>query len=180
MKRILLASALLLFSISLFAAKPLKVTKGSLDILKEEATATWTIDLSDSQFVNNGIFAKENKGDFQTWCGDTYEERVQMMNECFFDSFAIYSPGLELVKESEAPYKMILKVDTFEKAQGSGPLGFCYISIYGTFSVLDAATGEKLLEVKVTNLKGEEDLDETVRFPTVMKRFCRDLSKIVK
>ncbi|MBP5398510.1 MAG: hypothetical protein J6Y32_07825 [Bacteroidales bacterium] len=26
---------------------------GSLDVLKQDATATWTIDLSDAQFVNN-------------------------------------------------------------------------------------------------------------------------------
>ena len=46
MKRILLASALLLASVSLFAAKPLKVTAGSLDVLKDNVTATATIDLS--------------------------------------------------------------------------------------------------------------------------------------
>ena len=68
-------SALLLASVSLFAAKPLKVTKGSLAVLKQEATATYTIDLSEAQFVNNGIFAKEKKGDFKTWCEEDYDDR---------------------------------------------------------------------------------------------------------
>lgn len=40
MKRFLLISALLLGSVSLFAAKPLKVTNGSLDVLKQDVKAT--------------------------------------------------------------------------------------------------------------------------------------------
>ena len=39
MKRILLVSALLLASVSIFAAKPLKVTKGNLGVFKEDVTA---------------------------------------------------------------------------------------------------------------------------------------------
>ncbi len=62
MKRILLVSALLLASVSLFAAKPFKVTKGSLDVLKQDVTATWTIDLSEAVFVNNGILPRKTKG----------------------------------------------------------------------------------------------------------------------
>ena len=103
MKRILLVSALLLASVSLFAAKPLKVTKGSMDVFKQDATATWNIDLSQAVFVNNGIFAKENKGDFKTWCEEDYDERVRLMNEAFFDAFNMYTTGMELVKEGEAP-----------------------------------------------------------------------------
>ncbi|MBO6095939.1 MAG: hypothetical protein J6P56_01320 [Bacteroidales bacterium] len=180
MKRILLVSALLLASVSLFAAKPFKVTKGNLNVFKADTTATWVIDLSESQFVNNGIFAKENKGDFKTWCEDDYDERVRLMDEAFFDAFNIYSPGMQLVKEGDAPYKVILKVNTFERSQGPGVMGSCYISIYGTLTVLDAATGETAVEVQVNNVKGDTDFVETDRFPKTMKWFCRDLFKQVK
>ena len=179
MKRILLISALLLTTVSLFAAKPLKVTKGSLNVFKEEATATWVIDLSRAQFVNNGIFSKDKLGDFQTWCGEEFEERANLMDEAFFDTFNIYSPAMELAKEGEAPYQVILKIDQFERTQGNGPLGSCYIGLYGTFSVLDAA-GNVALEVKVTGEKGEEDFDETPRFPKAMTAFCRDLFNLKK
>jgi len=180
MKRILLVSALLLASVSLFAAKPFKVTKGNLSVLKEEATATWTIDLSEAQFVNNGIFARENKGDFKTWCEEDYDERVSLMNEAFFDAFNIYSTGMELVKEGDAPYQVILKVDKFERTQGPGITGSYYISVYGTFCVVDSATGESVLEIQVNNVKGDTDFNETDRFPKTMNWFCRDLFKLKK
>ena len=57
MREFLLTSALMLATVSVFAAKPFKVTKGSLDVFKQDVTATWVIDLSEAQFVNNGIFA---------------------------------------------------------------------------------------------------------------------------
>lgn len=180
MRKILLISALLLGSVSLFAAKPLKVSKGSLNVFKQDVTATWTIDISEAQFVNNGIFAKEKLGDFQAWAGDGYEELVQLMETTFFDTFNVYSPGMELVSEGEAPYQVVLKVDTFERAQGAGRLGSRYISIYGTLCVLEAETGDIVLEVNINDQKGEEDLEETPRFPKSMKRFCRDLFRLIK
>ncbi len=180
MKRILLVSAFMLACVSLFAAKPMKVSKGSLDVLKQDATATWTIDLSEAQFVNNGIFAKEKKGDFKTWCEDDYDVRVQLMNDEFFKAFNNYSNGLKLVNEGEAPYNVILKVNTFERSQGPGIAGSCYISIYGTFTVVDAASGETVLEVQVNNVKGDTDFVETDRFPKTMNWFCRDLFKLKK
>ena len=180
MRKILLISALLLATVSVFAAKPFKVTKGSLDVFKQDVTATWVIDLSEAQFVNNGIFAKENKGDFKTWCEEDYDERVRLMNEAFFDAFNVQSPGMELVSEGEAPYQVILKVDTFERAQGPGAMGSSYISIYGTLSVVDTTSGDTVLEVLVNNVKGDTDFNETDRFPKAMKWFCRDLFKLKK
>ena len=107
-------------------------------------------------------------------------ERVRLMNEAFFDAFNVQSPGMELVSEGEAPYQVILKVDTFERAQGPGVMGSCYISIYGTLSVVDTASGDTVLEVKVNNVKGDTDFNETDRFPKAMKWFCRDLFKLKK
>ena len=180
MKRFLLVSALLLGSVSLFAAKPLKVSKGSLNVFKQDVTATYVIDLSQAQFVNNGIFAKENKGDFKTWCEGDYEERVRLMDEAFFDAFNGYSSGMKLVNDGDTSYKVVLKIDTFERSQGPGVMGSCYISIYGTFTVVDAATGETALEVQVNNVKGDTDFVENDRFPKTMNWFCRDLFKLKK
>ena len=180
MKKLLLVSALLLAAVSAFAAKPMKVSKGSLSVLKEDASATWTIDLSDAQFVNNGVFAKERKGDFKTWCEDDYDERVRLMDEEFYRAFNYYSDGLKLVKEGEAPYQVILKVYTFERSQGPGVMGSCYISIYGILSVVDTATGEVVLEIKLDNVKGDTDFVETDRFPKTINWLCRDLFKLKK
>ena len=59
-------------------------------------------------------------------------------------------------------------------------MGSCYISIYGTLSVVDTASGDTVLEVKVNNVKGDTDFNETDRFPKAMKWFCRDLFKLKK
>ncbi len=102
------------------------------------------------------------------------------MNEEFYRAFNFYSDGLKLVKEGDAPYQVILKVYTFERSQGPGVMGSCYISIYGTFSVIDTATNEVVLEVKVDNVKGDTDFVETDRFPKTINWFCRDLFKMKK
>jgi hypothetical protein len=102
------------------------------------------------------------------------------METSFFDTFNIFSPGMELVNAEEAPYRVYFKVDTLERAQGSGRLGSCYISLYGTLRVVDTATGDVELELQVTDAKGEEDVEDTPRFPKAMKRFCREMFKMIK
>jgi len=180
MRKALLVSILLISTLPLFAAKPMKVARGSLDVFTEDAQAVYALDFTDAQFVNNGIFAKEKLGDFQTWAGNGYEELVQLMETSFFDTFNIFSPGMELVNAEEAPYRVYFKVDTLERAQGSGRLGSCYISLYGTLRVVDSATGDVELELLVTDAKGEEDVEDTPRFPKAMKRFCREMFKMIK
>ena len=172
MKRIVIISFLLLTAFSAFAAKPLKVTKGSLDVLKEDAIATWTIDLSEAVF--------EKEGDFKTWSGEDYETRVNQMNEAFFSSFNENSKGLKLVNEGEAPYKLLLKVREFERKQGPGMWGSCFIRVFGTLSIVDAATGETALELDVNGVKGDTDFVENDRYPKTMNWLARDIFKLKK
>ena len=111
MKKILTAMALLLASVSLFAAKPLKVVSGSPDVLKQDVTATFTLDVSQASF--------ENKKDFKSWSGADYDTYVQLMNDSFFQYFNKYSTGMKLVKE-DAPYNVVLDIRLFEEKMGIG------------------------------------------------------------
>lgn len=172
MKRIVITSLLLMMAITAFAAKPLKVTKGDLSVLKEDATATWTIDLSDAVF--------ENEGNFKDWCGDEYDTRVKLMNEAFYTSFNKNSNGLKLVNEGDAPYRLVFKVKEFERKQGPGMWGSCFIRVFGTMSIIDTATGETALELNVDGVKGDTDFVETDRFPKVMEWLARDLFRLKK
>ena len=172
MKKIVLTAVLLLTAFSVFAAKPLKVTKGSLDVLKEDATATWTIDLSDAVF--------EKEGSFKDWCGEDYDTRVRLMNDAFYTSFNENSNGLKLVKEGDAPYRVVLKVRKFERKQGPGMWGSCFIRVFGTMSVIDNASGETALELEVDGVKGDTDFVETDRFPKTMNWLARDIFKLKK
>lgn len=173
MKKVLIAMAALLFtSASLFAAKPLKVADGSLAVLKENSTATWKIDLSKAVF--------ENDGDFKEWCGDDYQDRVKIMNDTFFDSFNKYSKGLQLVNKGSAPYKLVFKVDKFERKQGGGMWGRFFIKVYGTIEILDATTGELALKLDVDGQPGDGDYVETDRFGKTMDWLCMGIFKLKK
>ncbi len=172
MKRFTLTAVLLLSAITVLTAKPLKVTKGDLSVLKEDATATWTIDLSEAVF--------EKSGDFKEWCEDEYETRVKLMDEAFFASFNDNSQGLKLVNEGKAPYKLIFKVKKFERKQGPGLWGSCYIRVFGTLSIINTETEETALELEVDGVKGDTDFVDTDRFPKTMDWLARDIFKLKK
>ena len=170
MKRLLITAILLLTAASLFAAKPLKVSKGSLDVLREDATATWNIDLSQATF--------EKKQAFETWCEGEYQTRVQLINDAFFASFNKYSKGLKLVNEGEAPYKLTFKVSDFDRKQGPGMWGSMFIRVFGVIEIEDCASGETVCEIEVNGVKGDTDFVENDRFPKTMDWLCRDIFKM--
>lgn len=168
MKRILLASALLLASVSLFAAKPLKVTGGSIDVLKESSAAIYVIDLSQATF--------EGEKDFKTWCEGDYDTRVTTMNETFLEKFNQYSKGMKVQKDGDAPYKLVFKVKEFERKMG-GTMGQFFMKVYGTIVITDKA-GETVCEIEVDGVRGNPDFVENDRFPKVIDGLCRELSKL--
>lgn len=170
MKRFLTTAFLFFTAVSLFAAKPLKVNKGSLDVLRQDATATWTIDLSQATF--------EKKQSFEAWSEDDYQTRVQGMNDTFFESFNKYSKGLKLVNEGSAPYKLTFKVSDFEQKQGPGMWGSMFIRVSGVIDIEDCASGETVCEIEVNGVKGDTDFVPNDRFPKTMDWLCRDIFKM--
>ena len=170
MKRLLITAVLLLTTASLFAAKPLKVNKGSLDVLRQDATATWSIDLSKATF--------EKSQSFEAWCEGDYQTRVQSMNDTFFESFNKYSKGLKLVNAGEAPYQLVFTVSNFERKQGPGMWGSMFVRVFGTMDIIDCASGETVCQIEVNGVKGDTDFVENDRFPKTMDWLCRDLFKM--
>ncbi|MDT3366204.1 MAG: hypothetical protein LIQ26_02835 [Bacteroidota bacterium] len=170
MKRLLITAVLLLTTASLFAAKPLKVNKGSLDVLRQDATATWSIDLSKATF--------EKSQSFEAWCEGDYQTRVQSMNDTFFESFNKYSKGLKLVNAGEAPYQLVFTVSNFERKQGPGMWGSMFVRVFGTIDIIDCASGETVCQIEVNGVKGDTDFVENDRFPKTMDWLCRDLFKM--
>ena len=168
MKRILTLSALLLASVSLFAAKPLKLSAGSLDVLKENVTATVTIDLSQAMF--------ENEKDFKSWCGDEYDTRVKIINDSFFEKFNKYSKGMQLVKE-DAPYQLVFVIKKFERKMGAN-FGQFSMKIDGTIQIVDKASGETVCQLDVDGVKGAADFVENDRFPKTMDTLCKEIFKL--
>ena len=170
MKRLFTTAILLLTAASLFAAKPLKVSKGSLDVLRQDATATWTIDLSQATFEKDQTFEASYEGD--------YPALVQSINDTFFASFNKYSKGLKLVGEETAPYQLVFKVKDFERKQGPGMWGSMFIRVYGIIDIVDCASGETVCEIEVNGVKGDTDFAESDRYPKTMDWLCRDIFKM--
>ena len=168
MKRILTLSALLLASVSLFAAKPLKVSAGSLDVLKTDVTASVAIDLSQATF--------EEKQDFKTWCENDYDARVKIINDSFFEFFNKYSKGMKLVKE-EAPYQLVFTIKNFERKMGAN-FGQFSMKLFGTINIVDKASGETVCQLDVDGIKGAADFVENDRFPKTMDTLCKEISKL--
>lgn len=170
MKKIAVLAGCLLMSVSLFAAKPLKVSNGSTSILKEDAVASWSIDFSSATF--------EEDESFKDWSGEDYDGRIQSMNDTFFESFNKYSKGLKLTSDEGAPYQLSFKVDNFERKQGPGMWGSAYIQVFGTIKITDKASGETVCEIEVDGVKGDTDFVENDRFPKTMDWLCRDIFKM--
>lgn len=168
MKKILTLSALLLASVSLFAAKPLKVSSGSIDVLKEDVTATVTIDLSQATF--------EGEKDFKTWCEGEYDTRVKLINDSFFEYFNKYSKGMKLVKD-DAPYQLVFAIKKFERKMGAN-FGQFSMKIDGTITIVDKASGETVCQLDVDGIKGAADFVENDRFPKTMDTLCKEISKL--
>lgn len=168
MKKILTLSALLLASVTLFAAKPLKLSAGSLDVLKENVTATVTIDLSQATF--------EDKQDFKTWCEDDYDTRVKIINDSFFEYFNKYSKGMKLVKD-DAPFQLEFTIKRFERKMGMN-FGQFSMKIDGTIKIVDKASGETVCQLDVDGIKGAADFVENDRFPKTMDTLCKELFKL--
>ena len=168
MKRILTLSALLLVSASLFAAKPLKVASGSLDVLKEDVSAVATIDLSQAMF--------EDEKDFKTWCEGEYDTRVKLINDSFFEYFNKYSKGMKLVKD-DAPYQLVFAIKKFERKMGAN-FGQFSMKIDGTITIVDKASGETVCQLDVDGIKGAADFVENDRFPKTMDTLCKEISKL--
>ena len=170
MKRLLTTALLLFTAASLFAAKPLKVSKGSLDVLRQDATATWSIDLSNATF--------EKKQSFEAWCEDDYQTRVQLLNDSFFEYFNKYSKGLQLVNEGSAPYNLTFKISNFERKQGPGMWGSMFMRVSGVIEIVDCESEETVCEIEVNGVRGDTDFVENDRFPKVMEWLCRDIFKM--
>jgi len=168
MKKILFACAALLLSSSLFAAKPLKVSSGSIDVLKEDVTATVTIDLSQATF--------EGEKDFKTWCEGEYDTRVKLINDSFFEYFNKYSKGMKLVKD-DAPYQLQFKIKKFERKMGAN-FGQFSMKIDGAITIVDKASGETVCQLDVDGIKGAADFVENDRFPKTMDTLCKEISKL--
>lgn len=144
--------------------------KGNVKCLKENESAVLTIDFSKVTW--------EKKQDFKQWCGAEYDKRVEVSNSEFTKSFNENSKGVKIVEAGkEAKYKIVVELTNFERKTASFGWGRAHIKIYGTLSVVDAATGDTVCTYALDGVSGGDDFVETDRFAKSFAELGKQLSK---
>lgn len=171
MKRYIVTLLMAVMIVMGMNASSLKVISGSLDVLKEQANATYELDFSNTRW--------EKKQDFKSWCGEDYNTRIESMNTEFKTSFNNFSKGLQIA-DTTPKYEVVFCVDNFERKQGMGMWGSCYIKVYGTINVINLSDNSTALSVEVKGQGGDTDFVENDRFPKTIFSLCKELFKIKK
>ena len=137
---------------NVFAGKgnTVKLLSGSIDVLKESATAVLEMDYSETTW--------EEDEDYELWCGSDFEERVKVSTKAFEKKFNVTSKGLKIKNEdSGAKYKIVFKVIDLEQHQSMSMWGRLTMEVTGKIDVINIATGENVLSLQLTTIQGEAD-----------------------
>ena len=153
----MMALTLCLMSVAMcYAGGDVKVQSGSANVVKENATATFAIDFS------NAVW--ENDGDFKTWCGKDYDERVNKSTYAFTTEFNEESKGMKIVNGGDAKYDIVVKVDKMEAHQSANMVamwGQKKFFITGTVNITDKATGQNVCAITVKKYGDGKDFSDT-------------------
>lgn len=163
-KRVLLGLILIQLSICA-SARGLKKVSGSLEILKEKADVTMTLNLEDATW--------EEDETFEEYCEDEYQERVQLLNKSWKSCFKKHSTGL--TPSDDAPkYSAKLTITNFEQKQGSN-WGRMRIALYGTMTISELSSGNDVLVMKLDGFCGSSDYNQNDRLVKAVDELCEKL-----
>ena len=136
---------------NVFAGKgnTVKLLSGSIDVLKENATAVLEMDYSETTWEKDEVY--------ELWCGNDFEERVNLSTKAFEKRFNITSKGLKIKTEENAKYKIVFKVIDLEQHQSMSMWGRLTMEVTGKIDIINIATGENVLSLQLTTIQGEAD-----------------------
>lgn len=148
MKRILFVFIITAFCFTSNAQ--LKVKSGSNAFLNEQTTARLVLDYSQTTW--------EEDETYKHWCGEDYDERVELSKEIFTFAFNKYSKGLKInIDDNEdAKYLITFKIENMEQ-KVAGNFGQFLIRCYGLITIQEIATGETICVINVNRVEGPPD-----------------------
>ena len=148
MKKALIITLSVMLGMTAFAK--VKVKSGSAAFLKENATAVVVFDYSEATW--------EEDETYKHWCGDDYDQRVQLSVESFSLGFNKESNKLKINEDkSTAKYIITVKITNMEQRQNGMMWGQFSIRCYGIITVTDAATGEVVCTAEIKKESGKAD-----------------------
>ncbi len=148
MKKVFLIVCLSVLCVALSAK--VKITSGSAAFLKEEATAVLVMDYSEATW--------EDDQSYQSWCGEDYEQRVELSYSSVALGFNKNSDNLKIRQQDSATarYRITIKVETMEQKMGGG-WGRFYTMCTGTLTVVDISTGAVVCTAQIKREDGDTD-----------------------
>ena len=170
MRKIIFTIIALTFSVFVSAAR-LEILSGDVNVLKENATCSFVLDLTNATF--------ERKENFKDWCGINYDERVYLMETAFPESFNKKTKGLRIVTdESSAKYKIVLHIDNFVRKMGRMYGASAWMRIDGYISIVEMGTNKEVLRIGINKFYGDQDFKETDRFPKAVSVLAEKIHKL--
>lgn len=172
MKKVLMIAAII-FNCSLLGAAPaLKVKSGKwVQVRSEEALAQVVFDYSKAMW--------EEDKTYESFCGETYEPRVEASINDFINSYNEGTTALKMTHNQEnAKYKLVFHIDNLERKQGMSMWGRFYIRVYGTIEVIEVATNAAICEIVVKGHAGGDDFVPEDRLSKCFKSLAEKLLKL--
>ena len=169
MKKAITVLALLFVSTLTFAGKPLKVSSGSLDFLKEGAVAKLEMDYSNTTW--------ERKKSYEVFCEDAYNDRVEQSAVAVMTGFNNASRQLKITDSQEdAKYTITVHVADLERKMWD--IAELYIRVVGTITVVDNETGEEVCVIEIDKLKGNASYVPDARLFSCFQTLGMKLAKL--
>ena len=172
MKRLLLLLGMIcLLSSHCFASK-IKVISGSTEFLKKNGYSTIVFDFSKTTW--------EKDQDFETWCGNDYEKRIEAMKWAFLGAFNTKTKGLKIDNASTNPiYKIVIEVRDLERHQAfTGAWGQGKFSTTCLIRVIDIQTNENVCEIYVDGYGAGKDYDYADGLGKCFKGLAEEVVKL--
>lgn len=169
-KNLLLMVCMLMAAFSAMAGSKVKIADGDKDVLKETAVAALKIDYSSAVW--------EDQGDFKTWCGSDYDDRVTKTTTAYVESFNSNSKGLQ-IGASNVKYDMVFNIKSMERHQSfTGVWGQCKVYVTGTISIIDKTSGKTVLTINVDKCGGGTDFVVTDGMVKCFKSLGKEVAKL--
>lgn len=157
--------------LSISAMAKVKVKSGSAACMREEATAVIVFDYSEATYDEDETY--------QAWCGEDYEERVNLSITDFINAFNSNSKGLQINNEAtDAKYRIIVKVGDCDQSMDMGcSWGEMRFKCSAMITVVEIATDEVVCTVEVDEEEGLCDYVPNDRIGSCFRAIARELAK---
>lgn len=132
------------------SAGNLNVVSGSKKSIKSGEKAIAKFDFESA--------AWEDGQDFKSFCGDTYDERVNGMSRRFISTFNQNCSKLTIERDAtNCKYKIKVAADNFERKASGWGWGRFHIRWYGTITIIDLENKAEVCKIKGEKVSGDND-----------------------